>query len=86
MFAARLPSGTENLDSATRFQTAVKPSVEAPIGSTRSDGFRILAGKNDKGVRLFTRNGYNFADRLPMIVAAVESLPVRSCFIDCEAI
>jgi len=27
-----------------------------------------------------------FADRFPMIVAAVESLPVRSCFIDGEAI
>jgi hypothetical protein len=37
-------------------------------------------------VRLFTGNGYNFADRFPMIVAAVESLPVRSCFVDGEAI
>jgi len=37
-------------------------------------------------VRLFTRNGYNFADRFLRIAAAVESLPVRSCFIDGEAI
>jgi bifunctional non-homologous end joining protein LigD len=37
-------------------------------------------------VRLFTRNGYNFADRFPMIVAALKNLPVRSCFIDGEAI
>jgi hypothetical protein len=37
-------------------------------------------------VRLFTRSGYNFADRFPMIVAAVESLPVRSCFLNGEAI
>jgi hypothetical protein len=49
-------------------------------------GFRILARRDAKGVRLFTRNGYNFADRSPMIVAAVENLPVRSCFIrsDCR--
>jgi hypothetical protein len=26
-------------------------------------------------VRLFTRNGYDFADRFAMIVAAVENLP-----------
>jgi bifunctional non-homologous end joining protein LigD len=37
-------------------------------------------------VRLFTRNGYNFADRFPRIVEAVTNLPVRSCFIDGEAI
>ena len=70
MFAARLPTGTENLDRAMRFQTAVKPSVQALIGYTTSYGFRILAGKNDKGVRLLTRNSYNFADSFPMIVAA----------------
>jgi ATP-dependent DNA ligase len=37
-------------------------------------------------VRLFTRNSYNFADRFPPITAAVEARPVRSCFIDGEAI
>jgi bifunctional non-homologous end joining protein LigD len=36
--------------------------------------------------RRFTRNGYNFADLFPMIVAAVENLRVRSCFVDGEAI
>jgi bifunctional non-homologous end joining protein LigD len=45
-----------------------------------------LARRDASGVRLFTRNGYNFADRFPMIVAAVENLPVRSYFIDGEAI
>jgi bifunctional non-homologous end joining protein LigD len=35
---------------------------------------------------LFTRNGYNFAGRFPTIVAAIASLPVRSCLIDGEAI
>jgi bifunctional non-homologous end joining protein LigD len=35
---------------------------------------------------LFTRSGYNFAGRFPTIVAAIASLPVRSCLIDGEAI
>jgi ATP-dependent DNA ligase len=68
-----------------------RPAKEPPAGADwlheiKHDGFRILARRNAIGVRLFTRNGYNFADRFPMIVAAVESLPVRSCFIDGEAI
>jgi hypothetical protein len=45
-----------------------------------------LARRDAKGVRLYTRNGYNFADRFPRIVEAVASLPVKSCFIDGEAI
>jgi bifunctional non-homologous end joining protein LigD len=68
-----------------------RPAKEPPTGSgwiheIKHDGFRILARRDANGVRLFTRNGYNFADRFPMIVAAVENLPVRSCFIDGEAI
>jgi bifunctional non-homologous end joining protein LigD len=68
-----------------------RPAKEPPTGpgwihEIKHDGFRILARRDANGVRLFTRNGYNFADRFPMIVAAVENLPVRSCFIDGEAI
>jgi bifunctional non-homologous end joining protein LigD len=52
----------------------------------KHDGFRIIARRDGRGVRLFTRNGYNFADRFPKIIEAVKSLPVRSCMIDGEAI
>jgi ATP-dependent DNA ligase len=45
-----------------------------------------MARRDAEGVRLYTRNGYNFADRFPRIVEAVANLPVRSCFIDGEAI
>jgi hypothetical protein len=52
----------------------------------QANGFRILARRDGNGVRLYTRNGYNFADRFQRIVEAVASLPVQSCFIDGEAI
>ena len=52
----------------------------------KHDGFPILARRDSRGLRLFTRNGYNFAGRFPTIVAAITSLPVRSCLIDGEAI
>src|ERR1700676_4905050 len=68
-----------------------RPAKEPPAGpdwihEIKHDGFRILARRDAKGVRLFTRNGYNFAAGFPRMVEAIESLPVRSCFIDGEAI
>ena len=46
----------------------LRPAKEPPAGDgwiheIKHDGFRILARRDAKGVRLFTRNGYNFAER-----------------------
>ena len=56
------------------------------IHEIKHDGFRILAERDGKGVSLYTRKGYDFADRFPLAAAAVAKLPVRSCLIDGEAI
>jgi bifunctional non-homologous end joining protein LigD len=79
-----------------RTHPAIEPCLPRPakepaagdgwIHEIKHDGLRIMARRDARGVRLFTRNGYNFADRFLRIAAAVESLPVRSCFIDGEAI
>ena len=45
-----------------------------------------LARWGAKGVRLFTRNGYDFTARFPLVEAAIEALPVRSRIVDGEAI
>ncbi len=68
-----------------------RPAKEPPAGpgwihEIKHDGFRILARRDAKGVRRFTRNGYNFTARFPKIVEAVASLSVRSCLLDGEAI
>src|SRR6266481_3299238 len=47
-----------------------RPAKEPPAGpdwihEIKHDGFRIMARKDERGVRLFSRNGYNFADRFP---------------------
>jgi ATP-dependent DNA ligase len=68
-----------------------RPTIEPPAGpdwihEIKHDGFRILAWRDTRGVRLFTRNGYDFAARFPKIAAAVESLAVCSCVLDGEAI
>jgi len=62
------------------------PSGPDWLHEIKHDGFRIIARRDTNGVRLYTRNGYNFAGRFPQIVEAVSKLKVGSCLIDGEAI
>jgi bifunctional non-homologous end joining protein LigD len=50
------------------------------------DGYRLIARRNGDRVRLYTRRGYNWADRYPRILEALRSLRVRSIVIDGEAV
>ena len=52
----------------------------------KHDGFRIIARRDAGGVRLITRNGYNFTSRFPLANEAIATLPARSCVVDGEAI
>ncbi len=75
-----------------RFEPCLpRPAAEPPPGpgwihEIKHDGFRILAHRRGRSVRLFSRNGHNFADLFPLVAAAIEALPVRSCVVDGEAI
>ena len=62
------------------------PSGPGWIHEIKHDGFRILARKDGNQVKLITRNGYDFADRYPLIVDGIASLPVETCVIDGEAV
>ena len=62
------------------------PSGPGWLHEIKHDGFRLMARRNREGVRLYTRNGYDFAGRFPQIVEAVSQLKARSCFIDGEAV
>jgi bifunctional non-homologous end joining protein LigD len=62
------------------------PSGPDWIHEIKHDGFRILAHKVGASVRLITPNGYDFAERYPLIVDAIRRLPVETCIIDGEAI
>jgi len=78
--------------SLPRFEPCVpRPAKEPPSGpgwihEIKHDGFRILAHRQGRAVRLLTRNGHDFADCFPWAAEAIEALPVRSCVIDGEAI
>jgi ATP-dependent DNA ligase len=74
----------------------VEPCLPSPIKSPPSgpgwiheikhDGFRIMARRDARGVRLITRQGYDFTKRFPAAVKTLEALKVRSCLIDGEVI
>jgi bifunctional non-homologous end joining protein LigD len=56
------------------------------IHELKWDGIRILARKQGSLVRLWSRNGRNWSDAFPAIVAAVTALPFDSLVIDGEAV
>jgi bifunctional non-homologous end joining protein LigD len=62
------------------------PSGSEWLHEIKHDGFRLLACRDPAGIRLSTRNANDFTARYPLIVEAVESLPVRTCVIDGEAV
>jgi bifunctional non-homologous end joining protein LigD len=66
---------------------ALKPPVGPQwIHEIKHDGYRLIARKRDGRVRLFTRRGYDWTDRYPLIRKAVAVLEVRSATIDGEAV
>jgi bifunctional non-homologous end joining protein LigD len=50
----------------------------------KHDGYRIIAWRDPAGIRLITRNGHDWSDRYPAVVAALQELPVTSCILDGE--
>ena len=67
------------------------PAKTPPTGPNwmheiKHDGFRVLAQRDGRGVRLYTRSGNDFSNRFPLISAAIAALPAGSCLIDGEAI
>jgi bifunctional non-homologous end joining protein LigD len=64
----------------------VPPAGPGWIHEIKHDGFRILAHRQGRAVRLITRNGRDLADRFPLATEAIAALPVQSCVIDGEAI
>ena len=63
--------------------------ADAPSGSewlteVKFDGYRLLPAIEGDRVRLLTRSGLDWAERLPAVARAMASLPVRSAMLDCE--
>jgi uncharacterized protein YcfJ len=66
---------------------ASKPPVGPHwVHEIKHDGYRLIARKRDDRVRLFTRRGYDWTDRYPLIRKAVAALQLGSAVIDGEVV
>jgi ATP-dependent DNA ligase len=67
--------------------TLTKERFSGPewVFERKLDGIRLLAFKDQNGVRLLTRNQLLRTDSYPAFAAAVEALPVRDAILDGEA-
>ena len=60
------------------------PSEPFWLHEIKHDGFRIIARKDSRGVRLYDRVGDDLSQRFPLVVEAMALLP--SCTIDGEVV
>ena len=65
---------------------AYPPAGPGWLHEMKHDGYRLLARKDAGQVRLWSRYGADFTDKLPRISEAVRSLPVDKALIDGEAV
>jgi bifunctional non-homologous end joining protein LigD len=56
------------------------------VHEIKHDGYRLIVRKKDDRVRLFTRRGYDWTDRYPLIREAVASLRPSALVLDGEAV
>ncbi|CAM4186207.1 DNA ligase D [Vreelandella rituensis] len=62
------------------------PDTDAWIHEVKFDGYRILARIENNQVRLITRNGKDWADRLPRLAELLTQLPVKTALLDGEVV
>src|SRR3974390_3720648 len=62
------------------------PSGEMWLHEIKHDGFRVIARKNVKRVKLYSRPGNDLTKRFPLIVETMARLRPQSCTIDGEAV
>ena len=84
LFRSRLPVITVEPCLPSVGQTP--PTGPDWIYEIKHDGFRIIARRDGKKVRLLSRKGKDLTYRFPLLVQAIAELPVNSCIIDGEAI
>jgi ATP-dependent DNA ligase len=56
------------------------------IHEVKQDGFRLIVQRDGDRVRLFTRNGYDWTSRYPLIVEAVRRIRSKQFVLDGEAV
>jgi bifunctional non-homologous end joining protein LigD len=56
------------------------------VSEIKFDGYRLLAAVQNGNVRLLTRNGHDWADRMPSVSRTIGRLPVQAAMLDGELV
>lgn len=62
------------------------PAGDGWVHETKWDGYRLLAAREGPSVRLWSRSGADWTDRLPEVAAAVARLAGQSAIVDGELV
>ena len=84
LYSRTLPTGF--IPPCLPSNAAAPPSGKLWLHEVKHDGFRVIARKNGKRVKLYSRPGNDLTWRFPLIVEAVAKLRPASCIIDGEAV
>jgi bifunctional non-homologous end joining protein LigD len=52
----------------------------------KHDGFRFIARRDGDRVRVFSRRGRDWSDRVPLIIETMRALPTTSAVLDGEGV
>jgi bifunctional non-homologous end joining protein LigD len=64
--------------------TKTVPVGAAWLHEPKVDGYRLQVVKEGRHVRMYSRNGHEWTERLPVLVEALRAIPCRSAVIDAE--
>jgi ATP dependent DNA ligase domain len=80
--------GSPPASQAPQLCSLVRKAPQGPAWFTevKFDGYRFLAWKAADGVRLVTRNGHDWADRLPAVARSIGSLSAAEIVVDGELV
>ena len=65
---------------------AEPPDGSEWVSEIKFDGYRLLATVEDGKVRLLTRNGHDWAERMPAVRQTIGRLPVQAVMLDGELV
>jgi bifunctional non-homologous end joining protein LigD len=83
----RIPSAAAGFIAPCLPSAADRPPKGAGwIHEIKHDGFRMMVRRSGEGVRLFTKNGYDWTNRYPLIRQAAHAVRAHSFLLDGEAV
>ena len=67
-------------------RTVKPPTGPGWLHEIKHDGFRMMIRRDPAGVRVITRNGFDWTRRFPLMLEAADAIKAKSFLIDGEAV